>query len=229
MFLDNNQEYFFNLTSNSGDGYGELRDFMNMHDLFYYVIPALQEGNDLVNTFNNVFNLTLYDDMPVKINESGSLTYNGEDIDFGSSRFKEIFNAFSDEQKYKFWHNYNVRTVYNCYSSWLNLMSACDYADAEDITVVGKKFKVLNPLDPTSYYDMDDSGKITNGRYMVFSRSEMKYYGLGLDDLTTVERKIIEVQDNVYKDTIELMNYYTLSDETIIQGFLSLCILVWFA
>lgn len=219
MFLDNNQEYFFNLTSNSGDGYGELRDFMNMHDLFYYVIPALQEGNDLVNTFNNVFNLTLYDDMPVKVNESGSLTYNGEDIDFSSSRFKEIFDAFSDEQKYKFWHNYNVRTVYNCYSSWLNLMSACDYANEEDITVAGKKFKVLNPLDPTSYYSMDDSGKITSGRYMIFSRSEMKYYGLGLDDLTTVERKIIEVQDNVYKDTIELMNYYTLSDEAIIQGY----------
>lgn len=219
MFLDKNQEYFFNLTSNSGDGYGELRDFMNMHDLFYYIIPALQEGNDLVNTFNNVFNLTLYDDMPVKVNESGSLTYSGEDIDFSSSRFKEIFDAFSDEQKYKFWHNYNVRTVYNCYSSWLNLMSACDYANEEDITVAGKKFKVLNPLDPTSYYNMDDSGKITSGRYMVFSRSEMKYYGLGLDDLTTVERKIIEVQDNVYKDTIELMNYYTLSDETIIQGY----------
>lgn len=219
MFLDDNQKYFFNLTSNSGDGYGELRDFMNMHDLFYYIIPALQDGNNLVNTFNDVFNLKLYDDMPVKVNESGSLTYDGEDIDFGSSEFKEIFNKFSDEQKYKFWHNYNVRTVYNCYSSWLNLMSACDYADEEDITVTGKKFRVANPLDPTSYYTMDDSGKITSGRYMIFSRSEMKYYGLGLDDLTTVEKKIIEVQDNVYKDTLELMNYYTLSDETIIQGY----------
>ena len=38
-------------------------------------------------------------------------------------------------------------------------------------------------------------------------------------DLTSVERKIIKVQDNVYKTSIDLMNYYILSDEVLINAF----------
>ena len=53
---------------------------------------------------------------------------------------------------------------------------------------------------------------------MVFSRSEMKYYGLNFTDLTRVEQKCIEVQDAVYQKSINLLNYYTLSDEVLIQA-----------
>lgn len=235
LLLRNNQEYFFNLTDNSGDGYGELRDFMNFHDLFYYVIPALKDGNDLVDMFDQLFGMYTYDDCSLTLSADGKWHYNNQefndasdfvtnildvnDIDGDSDVAEKLWGAMTEEQRYKFWHDYNVWTIFNNYVTWLDTMQDCDYAKSETIRVMGDKFVVSNPLDPTSYYQTDASGNMTAGRYMVFSESEMKYYGLSTADLTTVEKKIISIQKSVYNTSLDLMNYYTLSDETLINAF----------
>ena len=235
MLLRNNQEYFFNLAENSGDGYGELRDFMNFHDLFYYVIPALKDGNDLVDMFDQLFGMYAYDDCSLTLSADGKWHYNNQefkdaadfvdnvldenDIDEDGDKTEKLWNAMTEEQRYKFWHDYNVWTIFNNYVTWLDTMQDCNYTKSETISVMGDKFVVSNPLDPTSYYQTDDRGNMTAGRYMVFSESEMKYYGLSTADLTTVEQKIISIQKSVYNTSLDLMNYYTLSDETLINAF----------
>lgn len=227
MFLADNQSYFYNLTPNAGDGYGELRDFTNMHDFFYYIIPYLREGVDLSHLYDDAFGLYLDDDCSLSFKDDGSFVYDGKSYkclaDFSTERLSITDSSadgyMTDEEKYKFWHSYNTYTILSAYCSWLDTMMDCSYADSENIKVMGDKFKVANPLDPTTYYTVDASGNLTAGRYMVFSESEMKYYGLSDADLTTVERKIINFQKSVYNETLNLMNYQSVSDEALIQAY----------
>lgn len=222
MFLHNNQEYFFNLEDNSGDGYGELRDFMNMHDLFYFVIPYLRDGVELARLYDDVFGLYVDDDCSLIVNADGSCMYDGQSFKDLAGLKEIIDNAggkYNDEELYKLWHSYNTYTILSAYSPWIDTMMDCDYAKSEVITVMGDRFRVNDPLNPRTYYETDASGRMTGGRYMIFSRSEMNAMGLTTADLTTVERKIIELQDNVYAATLDLMNYYTFSDEVMIQAY----------
>lgn len=52
---------------------------------------------------------------------------------------------------------------------------------------------------------------------MVFSESEMAYYGLKDYNLTTVESKIIKVQRQTRNDLLRLMNYYNFDDNVLNQ------------
>lgn len=217
MLLNDSQSYFFNLTTNSGNGYGELRDFMNMHDLFYYIVPMLENGNLLVDEFDQLFGMYVNDDCSLQITSAGKIKYSGTEYS-SLSDMEDVFNDMTEEQRYKFWHDYNVWTLFNCYTTWLDTMQDCDYAKPETITVMGDKFKVSDPLNPLTYFKTDAVGNLVEGRYMVFSRSEMAYYGLTEADLTTVESKIITIQDNVYKQALGIMNYYTMADETLINA-----------
>lgn len=234
MLTNDNQSYFFNLAEEAGDGYGELRDFMNFHDLFYYVIPALKEGNEVVDIFDSVWGMFTYDDCSLVLSSDGKFTYDKDykfdtlqefvqlkdtnDRDSDGNTSELLWDTYTEEERYEFWHDYNVWTIFNNYVTWLDTMQDCDYAKAETITVMGDKFYVSNPLDPTTYFSMDSEGNMNGGRYMVFSESEMKYYGLTTANLTTVEQKIINIQKSVYKTSIDLMNYYTLSDEVLIES-----------
>lgn len=222
MMLSNNQEYFFNQSDGSGAGYGQLRDFMNMHDLFYYIMPALKQGVDLARLYDDLYGFKLDDGCAVHYNSnSGQIVYAGKDMDLESfmTDYYQKEGEFTEEEKYKIWHTLNNYSILNAYSAWLDTMMDCKYAKKETIRVQGEKYEVYDPLCPTSYFKVNaKSGEMIEGRYMVFSRSEMAYYGLDESDLTTVERKIIEVQDNVYDTALKLLNYYTMSDETLIQA-----------
>ena len=224
MFLTKNQSYFFNLADDAGQGYGELRDFMNMHDFFYYIMPMLKEGTDLARLYDKTFGLYYDDDCSLKFNVEGtdvvdmSFTYNGKKYK-SLDKFSKVWNGLNNEERYKFWHTYNTFSILLNYTAWLDTMMDCNYTKSETIRVMGDKFTVQNPLDPTSYYKTDKSGNIIAGRLMVFSKSEMNYYGLKESDLTEVERKVIKLQDNVYNETLDLMNYYSLSDETLIHAY----------
>lgn len=222
LMLSNNQEYFFNLSDGSGAGYGQLRDFMNMHDLFYYIMPALKQGVDLARLYDDLYRFELDDGCAVHYDSyEGKVVYSGEHLELESfvDKYYKKEGEFTEEEKYKIWHTLNNYSILNAYSAWLDTMMDCKYAKKETIRVQGEKYEVYDPLCPTSYFKVDaDSGKMIEGRYMVFSRSEMAYYGLDESDLTTVERKIIEVQDNVYDTALKLLNYYTMSDETLIQA-----------
>lgn len=222
MFLENNQSYFFNLTDRAGDGYGELRDFTNMHDMFYFVIPYLRDGVELARLYDDVFGLYTDDDCSLIVNANGSCLYDGSSFDDLAGLKKIIDDAngkYTQEQLYKLWHTYNTYTILSAYSPWIDTMLDCDYSKSETIHVMGDKFRVSDPLNPRTYYETDGAGNLTAGRYMVFSKSEMNAMGLTTADLTTVERKIIQFQDNVYSNTLNLMNYYTFSDETMIQAY----------
>ena len=241
LLLGNNLEYFYNYSENSGDGYGELRDFMNMHDFFYYVLPLMDSGNQLVDLFDSAYGMEMYDDVKVTFSRDGNVlvstsdnkllglsdvygprgnVISAEESDVEMVTYAEATQDWTNERVYKFWHNYNVATIFNAYSTWADTMYDCNYAKAETIRIGGKKYRVDNPLDPTSYFKYDqNTGKITEGRPMVFSRSEMAYYGLQWSQLTTVEQKIITVQDNVYEKAIDLMNYYNFDDDVLVSSY----------
>jgi len=241
LFLQDNLRYFFNYSENSGNGYGELRDFMNMHDFFYYVYPLMKQGNDLLYEYEDVYGMKLYDDLKLNFSMDGYLqvtdggtTYkvkdifdvNGNEVGVSSSSgateitYKDLVKDWSDEKIFKFWHNYNTTIMFNAYCSWADAMADCNYAKQETINVAGKKYTVNNPLDPTSYFTIGDDGKtIVSGRPMIFSKSEMKYYGLKESDLTEVERKILKVQNSVYEKSIDLMNYYGFDDDVLVSAY----------
>lgn len=240
MLLGNNLEYFYNYSETSGDGYGELRDFMNMHDFFYYVLPLMDSGNQLVDLFDEAYGMDIYEDVKVTFTKNGNVMVStsdnnttilsdvygprGEVVPAESATsvvtYAEATQDWTNERVYKFWHNYNVATIFNAYSTWADTMYDCNYAKAETIRIGGKKYRVDNPLDPTSYFKYDqNTGKMTDGRPMVFSRSEMAYYGLQWSQLTTVEQKIITVQDNVYEKAIDLMNYYNFDDDVLVSSY----------
>ena len=243
MLLGNNLDYFFNYSEQSGDGYGEMRDFMNMHDLFYYVIPLMNTGNQLVDSFDDAYGMDLYDDIKVRFTKDGyvSVSKDGtttvitdivgpsnEYIDMGGKdgeTYREVSKDWSEEEVYKFWHNYNVAVIFNAYSTWVDTMYDCGYAKPTTINIGGTKKHIENPLDPTCYYYSvvtDERGNqsiVADGRPMVFSRSEMGYYGLQWNDLTRVEQKIITVQENVYEKAIDLMNYYNFDDDVLVSSY----------
>lgn len=235
LWLSNNQDYFYNFSANAGDGYGELRDFMNFHDFFYYIIPSLQPGIDLLYKWDKAYGYYLYDDCSLKFTNAGTIKYDGKETKTNDEGLKDIlteedWNNLTQEDRYKLWHNYNVLLINQSYCSWLDTMEDCSYSKPEKISIMGNSYTVQNPLDPTSYFSValndctingvkHKKGEVVSGRYMVFSRSEMKYYGLKWSDLTKVEQKIITVQDKVYKEALNLMNYSVVSDENLIQAF----------
>lgn len=204
LYTSNNQQYFYNYNKDSSNGYGELRDFCNMRGLFYYVIPYLKECNQGVLKWSDLYGTFLYDDVRVEYSEGVPTNYPTKDD--------------TDEYIYKWWHNYNVERLFNTYTAWVDLMYSCDYAKSETINVLGDKYLVVDPLDPTSYFEADVSGNITSGRMMVFSRSEMKYYGLTMNDLTQVEQKIIKIQDQVYEDLLQLMDYANFDNNVLVTS-----------
>lgn len=225
LWLYDEQTYFYNRHAEAGDGYNELRDFMNFHDFFYYIIPLFNDGNTLVDEFDKTFGMFTYEDCSFRVDEAGRFWYGGvEGSDTGFDTLGDMITyaktlGLSNEEQYKLWHDVNVWCLFYCYTTWLDTMQDCDYALPQDINIMGEKFRVERPLDPTSYYIADSSGNIVSGRYMIFSRSEMKYYGLDWSDLTTVEQKIINVQDRVYSETLNLTNYLSMSDENLITAY----------
>lgn len=202
LFLQGDGDYFYNNDSSleGNVGYGELRDYTDMRSLFYCVIPYLKEANDVVKQWDDEYGLWLYD---------------GIDVTYSEGVLESIGESTDSELYYKWWHNVTVCQLFNMYSPWVDKMYDCDYAKSEKITVHGEKFVVNDPLDPYSYYETDNSGNITAGRYMVFSESEMQYYGLTYSDLTQVEKKIINIQKNSYTDLLDLMDYYTFDSEVL--------------
>lgn len=189
------QDYFYNnqLKSNIR-GYGEVRDFLDMRSLFTVVIPYLKEANELYMEYGKQFGFNLYDEVEYR---------------YDAEKWKE-YDAIKDESERsqtlkKYWHNCNISQLLDMYTPWVDVMYECDYALAETIEVAGKKYSVSDPLNPDTY-------PYKEGRPMIFSRSEMIYYGLNENNLTAVERKIINVTDKSLDDMFDLVNYYNFSD-----------------
>lgn len=170
----------------NSDGNGELKDFMDMRSLFTYIIPYLKQGNDLVKEWDKVY---------------GVFTYNGIPTEEGHQNDPEIKS--NPEMQQKYWHNLNVARLYNVYTPWVDVMYDSSYSKSEKINYLGESYVVQDPINPSSY---------PSDRPMIFSKSEMVDYGLSEKDLTTVERKILKVQEGMQKRMFKLLNYYNFSD-----------------
>ena len=181
LLSDGEGNYFYNMKGN-----GELKDFMNMRNLFYFVIPYLKKGNDIVRAWDERYGIFVYDGVPT---DEGYLSDHTIQSDA--------------TLKYKYWHNLNVARLYEIYTPWVDLMYDCRYANPCYVKVMGEKYWIEDPLDPWSYPDE---------RPMIFSESEMLDYGLSEADLTEVERRILKFNRESQKDMFELLNYYNFSD-----------------
>lgn len=178
---DGEGRYFYNMSGN-----GELKDFMNLRNFFYNVMPYLKKGNDIVRAFDERYGIFIYDGVPTDEGYLNDYTIQGDAT-----------------LKYKYWHNLNVARLYEIYTPWLDLMYDCSYAKPCYVKALGEKYWVEDPLDPTSY---------PAERPMIFSESEMLDYGLSEADLTEVERKILKFNREAQSDMYELLNYYNFSD-----------------
>lgn len=188
-------DFFYNKTiKNSEPGYDELKDFTDLSSLFHVTIPYLHKLNQEYQDFVDKYGLHMYDHIPLTGAEKNGIKTDNPDY-------------------YKYWYNYNLARLQNQYTPWVDYMYASDYSKAETIKYSGKTVKVTDPLNPESYLNRDDSGKV-QGRPMVFSKSEMEYYGLQESNLTTVEQKILKFNENARMAMLPLMNYYTFHDST---------------
>lgn len=178
---DGEGKYFYNMSGN-----GELKDFMNMRNFFYNVLPYLKKGNDIVRAFDERYGIFIYDGVPTDEGYLNDYTIQGDAT-----------------LKYKYWHNLNVARLYEIYTPWLDLMYDCSYAKPCYVKALGEKYWVEDPLNPASY---------PAERPMIFSESEMLDYGLSEADLTEVERKILKFNREAQSDMYELLNYYNFSD-----------------
>lgn len=102
--------------------------------------------------------------------------------------------------------NLQVSRLYSLYSPWVDLMHDADYAEPQTIMVQGDKVNIQDPLNPASYPDE---------RPMVFSKSEQVDYGIDDGQLTTVEKKIQDVQTNSQERMFQLLNAYNFNDNVL--------------
>jgi hypothetical protein len=185
LMLGNKDRFFYNYDINkNSSGYGELKDYFDMGTLFTVVIPYLRRENVPLIQWSNIYGDKPFPD--VSTNEDDASRYSNK----------------NSESYYKYWFNTNLERLYNLYSPWVDAMYDSNYAKPQTIEYAGKRQVVEDPIDPASY-------KI---RPMVFSESEMAYYGLKEYNLTDVEKKIIKVQRETRNDLLQLMNYYTFDD-----------------
>lgn len=190
LMMKDNDSFFYNYKiKKESSGYGELKDYMDMGSMFHTIIPYLREVNKPLKEWSSVYGTKPYPEIPTKEDEFAN--YGNKD----------------SEEYYKYWFNISLARLFNTYTPWVDAMYDTDYAKPENITYGGKKQTVLDPINPKSY----------EIRPMVFSESEMAYYGLKDYNLTTVESKIIKVQRQTRNDLLRLMNYYNFDDNVLNQ------------
>lgn len=177
--------YFYN-TNAASKGNGEMRDFLDMRGLFTYTIPYLRQANDAVDRYRAVHGLTYHEGVP-------SVEGHWDDPD--------IKNDPVLAQQY--WENLQISRLYGAYTPWVDLMLHSEYAKAERINFQDEKITIADPLNPASY---------PANRPMVFSKSEQTDWGIADSDLTTVEKKIQEVQKKSYDSMFQLLNNYNYKD-----------------
>lgn len=192
MLLPENKkdDFFFNYTAKEGEsGYGELKDYMDMGSLFHSVIPYMKKANDPISQWSAIRSTKPYPGYPTDEDTAKKMLAN------------------PDENSEKVWHNMNLARVFNLYTPWVDAMYDSKYADPQTIEYGGEKETVEDPIDPRSY----------TIRPMIFSESEMAYYGLKDYNLTEVERKILKVQKDTREDLIQLLNYNNF-DEPVLNS-----------
>lgn len=180
FLLSEDNSFFFNYDiGRAQEGYGELRDFMDMSSLFHMVIPYLRQANEPLLQYSERFD---------------------------TASFPGISSSESDTSKYaqaggdahlRHMHNANLLRLYGPYSAWVDLLYDTRLADPVEIRFAGERQIVEDPLNPESY----------EIRPMIFSESEQRYWGVTDAELTEVERRILQTNRDTYNDYLQLVNY----------------------
>lgn len=198
--------YFYNTAYavEDTDSYGQLRDYMDMRSLFTVVIPYLKECNDAVIAFDETYDLKMIGDYKISYTtlEDGTMKL---DVPSG-------LNTLTEENKdeyYSFWHDVQVSSMFNMYTPWVDTLYSCSYSKPERVSVAGKSYTITDPLNPATYPE---------GRPMIFSESERLYYGLSYGDLTSVEKKILNINQSCYEKLPMIMNYYTFDKDVLVTA-----------
>lgn len=113
-------------------------------------------------------------------------------------------SGISDEQVNKMW---------NLYCPWVDSLYDLDCA-SDTVTVWNDTMPVYDAFNPSYYYDT----KTEMGRQMIFSESERINAGVNSNDLTTVERKLLQVTEQTYEDLRYLANYAQFDPEAVITA-----------
>lgn len=182
---DGENSFFYNTGGN-----GEMKDYMDMKSMFTYVIPYLKAGNDVVRRYDNMM---------------GGMEYTpGVPTTEGRENDEAIKSDPVLQQKY--WKNLQTSRLSGIYSPWVDLLYDTKYAESQDIMVQGEKVTIKDPFNPATYPE---------DRPMVFSKSEQSDWGIDDGQLTTVEKKIQEVEENSMEGMFNLLNAYNFQDNVL--------------
>lgn len=192
LLIGSDNQGFFNMTTEDGKPTDYLKDFLDCERLFKYVIPYLRQGNDVIEEWAEV--------------NGGIFTYDNVPLVEGKEDELNLSNSDNAELAQKYWHNLNVRRLYNCYCPWVDMLDGTSYAKPVTVNAIGKDYTIENPADPYSY---------PAERPMIFSRAEAESYGYTDGQLTEVELRIIKFEEESRKALFELLNYSNFDDSVL--------------
>lgn len=192
LLIGSDNQGFFNMTTADGKPTDYLKDFLDCERLFKYVIPYLRQGNDVIEEWAEV--------------NGGIFTYDNVPLVEGKEDELNLSDSANAELAQKYWHNLNVRRLYNCYCPWVDLLDGASYTKPVTVTAIGKDYTIENPADPYSY---------PAERPMIFSRAEAEAYGYTDGQLTEVELRIIKFEEEARKALFELLNYSNFDDSVL--------------
>lgn len=191
--------YFYNvLKSECGEGENFLNNFLS--DYVYKTTTdgqskgALKDFLDLEGLCTNV----------IPYMSSANAVVNTWVDRYGITPDNYKGNGISDEQINKMW---------NLYCPWVDSLYDLDCA-ADTVTVWNETIPVADAFNPSYYYDV----KTDMGRQMIFSESERIIAGVNSNDLTTVERKLLQVTEQTYEDLRYLANYAQFDSEAVVTA-----------
>lgn len=192
LLIGEDNQGFFTYTKEDGTTTDYLKDFMDMEHLYKYVIPYMRMGNEVVGAWAEA--------------NGGIFTYDNIPMEEGHENDLNLSDPNNAEIAQKYWHNVNVRRLYNLYCPWVDQIDNATYSKPQTISAVGKSFTIENPSDPYSY---------PAERPMVFSRAEAESYGYTDGQLTDVELRIIKFEETARKSMFELLNYSGFDDSVL--------------
>jgi hypothetical protein len=171
---------------------GQLRDFLDLKDLFTYEIPYLDQANNYVHGYTNIYDSSI----------SGYDFANGQ----VPSTSDPLYTEYEQQQIQK----QNLENVWRLYAPWVDEMYQNNGVLDQQTTVAGKKVTIANSLNPADYQ--------SQGRDMIFSPAQMYAMGYNYSDLTDTESRIIQVEQKTQEDMQYLLNYYNFNPQTVIDA-----------
>lgn len=100
-----------------------------------------------------------------------------------------------------------LNTVWNMYCPWVDSMQNASYAE-DSIHILDETYTIEDTLNAYNYAQY---------RPMIFSEAQRIELGVTEDGLTEVEKRLLQVQEETYKDLRYLANYAQFDDEVLVS------------